>query len=182
MVLEHCAMLVGCVSSHLVTSTDWILMLLFIDYAKLQRKRDKIVGTNGEVPRIDLETLRASARAADMEKSQLRKTSRLHRSTEPTPPLDSGKSQQHHQGSFQLIPIMPAPTQESTSSVELDRGSQDSHQGMGPSSAHMMGPIPPPPWSTSVQSTTPAPRGYAPEQLQHQSFLRTSHMNDASPP
>ena len=177
MALGHCATLVGCVGSQFVTA-DWISTLHFIDYAKLQRKRDKMVGSNGEAPRIDLETLRASARAADMEKSQLRKTSRLHRSTEPTPPLDSGKtsSQQHHQGSFQLIPMMPTP-QES----ELDRASQDSHQGIPPGSAHMMGPIPPPPWSTSVQSTTPGARGYAPEQLQHQSFLRTSHLGDASP-
>lgn len=43
-----------------------------VDYAKLMRKRDK---NGGEGPRIDLETLRASARAIDTEKSSRNKGS-----------------------------------------------------------------------------------------------------------
>src|ERR1700720_4010771 len=39
------------------------------DYAKLMRKRDKQIAAEEQAPRIDMETLRASARAADLDKS-----------------------------------------------------------------------------------------------------------------
>jgi hypothetical protein len=155
-----------------------------LDYAKLQRKRDKMAGPNGEAPRIDLETLRASARAADMDKNQ-RKASRSQPS-EPTSPSEAGKPlpQQHHQGSFQLIPMMPPPQESAppptVAASEPNRAPSHPqqhpppHQGMP---QNMVGAIPPPPpWSTA-----PPQRGYAPEQLQHQSFLRTPHTSNNSP-
>ncbi|GLB40279.1 putative zinc finger binding to DNA consensus sequence [AT]GATA[AG] [Lyophyllum shimeji] len=156
-----------------------------LHYAKLQRKREKQAGPNGEAPRIDMETLRASARAADVgEKSSRSKHSaRSQPSNDPTSPNDTGKSlpQQHHQGSFQLVPMMPPET----SSAPTDSGRVSSqqpppqpHQGMQPSMS-----VPAPPWATSVPSSAPAARSYAPDQLQHQSFMRTSHQttNHTSP-
>ncbi|KAF8071798.1 hypothetical protein FPV67DRAFT_1747001 [Lyophyllum atratum] len=146
-----------------------------LHYAKLQRKRDKQAGPNGEAPRIDMETLRASARAADVaDKSHSRSkhNSRSQQSTEPTSPLETGKPlpQQHHQGSFQLAIMPPDPPSSASTDSGRVPSQQQPHQGMqSPMS------VPAPPWSNSVQSSTPAARGYAPDHLQHQSFMRTSH-------
>ncbi|KZP23853.1 GATA-domain-containing protein, partial [Athelia psychrophila] len=40
-----------------------------LHYAKLMRKREKQIATEGKAPRIDMETLRASARAAEHDKA-----------------------------------------------------------------------------------------------------------------
>ncbi|KAG6865786.1 hypothetical protein C0991_011778 [Blastosporella zonata] len=145
------------------------------DYAKLQRKRDKQAGSNGELPRIDMETLRASARAAeisDKSHSRSKNTSvRSRQSIEPTSPAETGKPlpQQHHQGSFQLVPMQDPPP--STHSEAPRPASQPQPQ---PQPQPTMG-APTPPWSTSVQQPPSTVRAYAPDQLQHQSFMRTSH-------
>ncbi|KAG6900832.1 hypothetical protein C0993_000151 [Termitomyces sp. T159_Od127] len=141
-----------------------------LHYAKLQRKREKQAGPNGEVARIDMETLRASARAAEIDKTQSRsKNGRSQQSNESTSPMESGKPlpQQHHQSSFQLVPMVI--TQE-TVSVPPPPPPPPPSQQQQPT----MGSAPTPPWQTSVQSPSTV-RAYAPDQLQHQSFMRTSH-------
>ncbi|KAH9481597.1 GATA zinc finger domain-containing protein 10 [Psilocybe cubensis] len=142
-----------------------------LHYAKLMRKRDKN-GANGEAPQIDMETLRASARAAEIDKPSRSKQaqSRSHPS-EPASPAEVKQQtpQQHHQSTFQLMNMM-APTTEQSSSTMSSESSRappppQSHNSMPPPS------LPPqPPWSTSS-----TPRLYAaPEHLQHQSFIRGS--------
>ncbi|KAG5647330.1 hypothetical protein DXG03_000398 [Asterophora parasitica] len=150
----------------------------------LQRKRDKMAGPDGEAPRIDMETLRASARAADIaDKSHSRpKHGSRSQQSAPTSPMETGKPlpQQHHQGSFQLVTMMPPEPSSSADPARVvqqqppPHGLQQQPGAMG---------VPAPPWTTSAQPSGPASRGYAPEQLQHQSFLRTSHQptNHTSP-
>ncbi|KAF5372778.1 hypothetical protein D9615_010134 [Tricholomella constricta] len=160
----------------------------YVDYAKLQRKRDKLAGPNGEAPRIDMETLRASARAADLaDKSHSRsKHSSRSQQSESISPMETGKPlpQQHHQGSFQLVAMMPPDASSSADSARAvpQQPQPQPHQTMQQQQPGSMA-APTPPWSTSVQPSAPAARGYAPEQLQHQSFMRTSHQttNHTSP-
>ncbi|KAG5338125.1 GATA zinc finger domain-containing protein 10 [Termitomyces sp. T112] len=137
-----------------------------LHYAKLQRKRDKQAGPNGEaLPRIDMETLRQSARAAEVDKTHSRsKNGRSHQPNESTSPMEPGtplqQQQQHHQGSFQLVPM--TVTQDPVSAPPPQQ--QQSNLGSAPT----------PPWQTSVQPPSTV-RAYAPDQHQHQSFMRTSH-------
>lgn len=142
-----------------------------IDYAKLMRKRDKQIATEGQAPRIDMETLRASARAAEAEKSHARAQAQGGPSTSKapggiTPPIGGGEqsqsqSQSHHQGSFQVVnmgPGGPSPSQ---------------HQPQ-------VGGVAPPPsnWSAHVGNGK-GRGGYPPppemqQQHSHSSFMRTS--------
>lgn len=145
------------------------------------RKRDK-AGPNGEPQHIDLETLRASARAAETadkaSRSNKQSSSRSHQ-PDSASPMDSVKqTPQHHQGSFQLVNMM-APDPNSTSSIptpqqpaaQLPPPPQQPQQSQPP-------PLPP----TSIQpsqtqwATAPPPgRMYAQnDHMQHQSFMRTS--------
>lgn len=142
-----------------------------LHYAKLMRKRDKANGNgNGDLPRIDLETLRASARAADVsDKTQPRKgVSRSNQSIEPASPMETGQPPQHHQGSFQLVSMLPQESAVSSESIHAP--TQPAHQNTAPPPGSLT--VPPPPWATSVAPTSG--RGYAPEHLQHQSFMRSS--------
>jgi len=146
------------------------------DYAKLMRKRDKAFGpAAADAPRIDMDTLRASARAADLsdkphgrssKQSASQSQSQPQQANETTSPTESGKQlPQHHQGSFQLVPVIPP-----SSNAPPPGSDMGSRQVMSaPNSAPM--PVPPPPWATPASS---GGRGYAPDQLQHQSFIRTS--------
>lgn len=149
-----------------------------LDYAKLQRKREKQAGPNGEVTRIDMETLRASARAAEIDKAQSRtKNGRSQQSNESTSPMEPGKPlpQQHHQGSFQLVPMVVAT--ETVSAPPPPPPPPPSQQQQQPT----MVSAPTPPWQASVQQQPPSTvRAYAPDQLQHQSFMRTSHHQTAN--
>ncbi|KAG6862460.1 hypothetical protein C0995_000006 [Termitomyces sp. Mi166 len=145
-----------------------------LHYAKLQRKREKQAGPNGEaLPRIDMETLRASARAAEVDKLTTRtKNGRSQQSNESTSPMEPGKPlpQQHHQSSFQLVPMVvtedpvPAPPPPPSQQQQSTLGS-----------------APTPPWQASVQQPPSTVRAYAPDQLQHQSFIRTSHQANHTP-
>ncbi|EKM78624.1 hypothetical protein AGABI1DRAFT_114240 [Agaricus bisporus var. burnettii JB137-S8] len=150
-----------------------------LHYAKLMRKRDKTDPT-GQTPRIDLETLRASARAAE---SSDKSRSKNKNAAEPSSPTDSkSSSQQHHQGSFQLMNVM---AQEPNSSSESNRTIPPPQASQPPPPVAQSAPstIPVPPWSTPVQHSQPPSsvagpppvhgRGY-PEHLQHQSFMRSS--------
>lgn len=148
------------------------------------RKRDKADPT-GQTPRIDLETLRASARAAESS-DKLRSK---HKSVpEPSSPADTKPNpQQHHQGSFQLMNVMaqesaPVPS-ESNRTIPPPQVTQAPPPVQPASSS-----LPVPPWATPQQSQPPPPasaptsshgRGYPPEHLQHQSFMRTSQHSSA---
>ena len=175
---------------HCVTLVAFVRTLFFIaydsyntlDYAKLMRKREKADPTG---PRIDLETLRASARAA--ESSDKSRSKHKNVVIESTSPADmKPDSQQNHQGSFQLISVMaqdpnPVPS-ESSRTIPPPQSAQAPPPPVqvAPSS------LPVPPWATSPQShpppsmSTPAHgRVYPPEHFQHQSFLRTSQHTSA---
>ncbi|KAJ7364207.1 hypothetical protein DFH08DRAFT_671349, partial [Mycena albidolilacea] len=65
-----------------------------LHYAKLMRKREKEAGANGTPAVIDMDTLRASARAEQGEKSSRKGAN----AAAPPPPT----TQAHHEGSFQL--------------------------------------------------------------------------------
>jgi hypothetical protein len=149
--------------------------VIFPDYAKLMRKRNKTHGPGEQAPRIGIETLRASARAADMaEKSQSRPKSTQMQVDQSTSPPEQSKqlSPQHHQGSFQLVSVMP-------SSGHADTGRGD--QAMAPPDNTTSMPTSVPPWSASTPSSSAGRRSFPPDQIQHQSFMRTSHSNDPSP-
>ncbi|KAJ7455312.1 hypothetical protein B0H11DRAFT_1926181 [Mycena galericulata] len=130
-----------------------------LDYAKLMRKREK---EHGGAP-IDMDTLRASARA-DMASKAAKGTPRSKNAPPalvlPAPAPGQGPGSDapppppqpaHHEGSFQLT-LGPAL---SPSEVQAQMHS-----------------APPPPVS-SGWATSGTQRAYAPEQLQHQSFMRT---------
>lgn len=157
------------------------------------RKRDK--SANGDAPQIDLETLRASARAADIADKATRSTkpsSRSHQQSEPASPMDT-KAQilQHHQSSFQLM--APPPSQEQQSSAmavdsnshnsnnngSSSSGSRSAPQPPPPQHAHqnsmsLPGGVPPPPWATPSSSTSRVYSHAQPDHLQPQSFMRSS--------
>ena len=141
------------------------------------RKRDKN-GANGEVPHIDLETLRASARAADIataEKAHSRKQGSRSHQSEPASPMNVVKQPpQHHEGSFQLVNMAPDPSS-STMSTDTSRVPPTLAQQQ-PSMAQT-GSAPQPPWSTtSVPPTAVGARTYAQpdHNIQQQSFMRSS--------
>jgi hypothetical protein len=156
------------------------------DYAKLMRKRDKtlVPGTN-DAPRIDMDTLRASARANEVMVDHQNRPSKPTSQSPPSQedgsmsPGDHGKrppqpTQQPHQGSFQVVSVMasgpgaPPPGSDISARVHGQPGV------LPPNGATVS--VPAPPW---VTTTVNGGRGYAPDQLQHQSFMRTS--NGASP-
>jgi hypothetical protein len=172
-------MLVDCVSLVPVLHCESEIYMPRSDYAKLMRKSNKIHGAGGDAPRIDMDTLRASARAADL--TDKPRSKRSQQSTEPTSPMDSTKPlpQQHHQGSFQVVTMIPQTV--SSNPPEPSRVSSQQHtlqQTMSQSSGSMS--VPPPPWATAVPP--PATRGYAPDQLQHQSFIRSSQHSAVTQP
>jgi hypothetical protein len=140
------------------------------------RKREKAHGSNGDVPRIDMDTLRASARAADLadkthSRSSKQQASQSNHMSDSSSPVEHAKQPpQHHQGSFQLVPMMTSgPT------VPPEAGPiqvQQAQQVMAPPNSASMT-VPPSPWATPAPPVSGG-RGYAPDQLQHQSFMRTS--------
>jgi hypothetical protein len=135
------------------------------------RKRDKQIAAEGQAPRIDMETLRASARAADLDKlharSQAQGSSSQTTQVQPpgtsTPPIDPG-NQSHHQGSFQVVNMGPGSSAGPNTSVPTPHA----HQMVAPPNDGAVTPAPPPSWA--------GPRV--------QSFMRTSQhsgSSDASP-
>ena len=147
-----------------------------LDYAKLMRKRDKN-GANGEVPHIDLETLRASARAADIataEKAHSRKQGSRSHQSEPASPMNAVKQQppQHHEGSFQLVNMAPDPSS-STMSSDTSRVPPPTLAQQQPSMTQSSSA----PWSTNAVPPPTATRTYAQpdhNNIQQQSFMRSS--------
>ncbi|KAG6828618.1 hypothetical protein H0H92_007263 [Tricholoma furcatifolium] len=141
------------------------------------RKRDKQAGSNGELPPIDMETLRASARAAEVSENKSRSKGRSQQSMEQASPNEPGKPlpQTHHQSSFQLVPIVVAQEPPSTTPVEPNRAPPP------PPPQSAMAGAPTSPWPpTSIPPPSNA-RYAAPDQLQHQSFMRTSQPTDHTP-
>lgn len=120
------------------------------------RKREKEAGANGTPAAIDMDTLRASARAEQGEKSSRKGGSAAQHHPPPAAPEEAQDAaappppttQAHHEGSFQLTLATLSPS-------ELQ--------------AQMHAQPPPPPVTSAWAST----RTFAPDQLQHQSFLRT---------
>ena len=140
------------------------------------RKRDKN-GANGEVPHIDLETLRASARAADIataEKAHSRKQGPRSHQSEPASPMNVVKQPpQHHEGSFQLVNMAPDPSS-STMSTDTSRVPPTLAQqqpSMTQSSSA--------PWSTTAVPPTAARTYTQPDHnnIQQQSFMRSSQQH-----
>lgn len=132
------------------------------------RKREKEHNGSGTAPQIDMDTLRASARADMAQKSAGKSLTRKHAATPapaPAPPQQQDPPPPppvaaHYEGSFQLT----SATALSPSEVQAQM-------------AHA--PHPPP---TTAWAGSGAQRAYAPEQLQHQSFMRTPQIvGQASP-
>ncbi|KAF4571267.1 hypothetical protein EYR40_007731 [Pleurotus pulmonarius] len=148
-----------------------------LHYAKLMRKREKQHGNNPDAPRIDMETLRASARAADIggEKQSSRPSKQHGNQSNENESGDSKHQsggaqphqQPHHQGSFQVMQV----TTPTDMAVRMQTDHVAAQSLPTPASATTL--PPPPPWATSTSSS----RGYPLQdqmQHQHQSFLRTS--------
>ncbi|EGO25060.1 GATA-4/5/6 transcription factor [Serpula lacrymans var. lacrymans S7.9] len=156
-----------------------------LHYAKLVRKRDKAIGADGQAARIDMETLRASARASELAGDKSRAQNQTNASTTAAstattePETKQAMPLSHHQGSFQVIPI----GQTNGSSTGNSQPSHQHHQHHASHHHHQQNispahdatlPVPPPPpWTVSTPAG--ANRNYASDQLQHQSFMRTSH-------
>lgn len=165
------------------------------------RKRDK--NSNGDAPHIDLETLRASARAADIADKSSRSNkpsgaSRTYLPSEPASPMDAKQQiPQHHQSSFQLM--APPPAQEQSSAMAVDSNGNNNSNSNGSRNvapppqqpqqqqhthqsnlALPTGVPPPPPWATPAQSNARV-YGHAPtDHLQPQSFMRSSQQHAPS--
>jgi hypothetical protein len=128
-----------------------------LHYAKLMRKQSKLsANSNGEPPpKIDLDTLKASTKAAETEKGGKPDESN---SVPSGPP-------QHHQGSFQVISVV-SPIEAQGSPASDPSRLPAHHQTILPPPANSA--PPPPPWAANVT------RPYAPsDQFQSQSFMRT---------
>lgn len=167
------AMLVVCVC---LSALSPALYLLFLDYAKLVRKHIQLAEPGAPPPQIDMETLRASARAADQEKSNARaKQMRAH---DHVLPLHDTKvlPQEHHQGSFQIITTVPAdppPPLEGMNHIQPQSQVQPPTQ-QSPLNSNGISPVP---WGghQSQPQASNGLRGYPnSDQVQHQSFMRSS--------
>ena len=138
------------------------------DYAKLIRKRDKQLGADGQPIRIDLETLRASTRAAgDKENSQQQATAQKS-SNEVSPPSHSHSHSQSHTPGTQSVSASPT-------TVTMSKPSTHSSHPHPPTSAASSGPysysslpssagagtgsIPPPQSALSSGRVEPMPAG-----------------------
>jgi len=102
------------------------MMMMMIDYAKLVRKRIQISGGDNALGEVDMETLRASARAAEHAKHQHSVFKAQNgivegRSNAPTAaavvPVQKKKkmSQEEHESMFQVVLPPPTPTSATTS-------------------------------------------------------------------
>lgn len=119
-----------------------------LHYAKLMRKRMQLTAPGAPVPPIDLETLRASARAADQEKAKIKAS--LSAEEAPSPMDTSGSSKplpaptpQHHQSTFQVVNMVGHPEPSPVPSASGAPGQQ-----LSPSSASGV-PAPSSPWSSN---------------------------------
>ncbi|KAH7868397.1 uncharacterized protein C8R40DRAFT_842459 [Lentinula edodes] len=134
-----------------------------LHYAKLMRKQAKL--QNGEPPpKIDLDTLKASTKAAEAERNA--------KADENTAP---GSTPQHHQGSFQVMSVMsPVEAQNSPTTSSDPNRLPAHHQTIlpPPTGSGSMHP-PPPPWAAAN-----IPRAFTPsDQFQSQSFIRTNQVS-----
>ncbi|KAF8905062.1 hypothetical protein CPB84DRAFT_636067 [Gymnopilus junonius] len=149
-----------------------------LHYAKLVRKRDK---NGGDAPHIDLETLRASARAADIaEKAAKSKQASRSQQSEPNSPSDIKQQtpQQHHQSTFQLVNVIAPGPDQNASTLPSDPNRAPPPPPQAHSSVHTTA-IPPPPWATPAAPASS--RVYSStDHLQHQSFMRSSQHNAPS--
>lgn len=131
------------------------------------RKQAKLSGNQGGevLPKIDMETLKASTKAAEAEKGIVKADA------ENSVPSTSAPPPQHHQGSFQVMSIVsPIDGQGSTTATPSDPTRLPAHhQTILPPPANAAMHPPPPPWVT---------RTYTPsDQFQSQSFMRTNQIS-----
>ncbi|KAI5892900.1 uncharacterized protein SCHCODRAFT_02627445 [Schizophyllum commune H4-8] len=159
-----------------------------LHYAKLMRKRSKL--NNGEAPHIDLETLRASARAADVSDKFARpKTASKQAREEKEKEAEALKN---HQSSFQVplsgptqVGLSPtqAPMSVSQGPLSASQGSQGSVHSpqvtLNPPPPPLMVPeerrdsrdgerdrmVPPPPGSSASSQGSPVMARYGEKQL-----------------
>ncbi|KAJ8503403.1 hypothetical protein ONZ45_g10896 [Pleurotus djamor] len=158
-----------------------------LHYAKLMRKREKQHGNNPDAPRIDMETLRASARAADADKQASRSEKRNSQgegdsgdTSKPQNPNSTGSGNGGHQGSFQVMQV--STSNELGGRMQGDHVSSAHQQQSSlptPATASNNHP-PPPPWETSSSASAPA-RAYPLQDITHQSFLRSTEHANGSP-
>ncbi|KAJ3785384.1 hypothetical protein GGU10DRAFT_434588 [Lentinula aff. detonsa] len=129
-----------------------------LHYAKLMRKQAKL--QNGEPPpKIDLDTLKASTKAAEAERNA--------KADENSAP---GSTPQHHQGSFQIMSVMSPVETQSSSTASSDPSRLPAHHQTilpPPTGSGTMHP-PPPPWAAAN-----GPRAFTPsDQFQSLASLR----------
>ncbi|KAJ7592908.1 hypothetical protein C8J56DRAFT_1002894 [Mycena floridula] len=140
-----------------------------LHYAKLMRKRMQL-NPGAPAPHIDMDTLRASARAADQEKnnSSNNRAKQTFVSEDVTSPMDKpAPLQQHHQGSFQVV-NMTGPSPNSASPVQQMSPALSSASNPAAAPASWPSAAAPPPGNSSRSFNRKSS-----DQLQHQSFLRT---------
>jgi hypothetical protein len=160
-----------------------------IDYAKLMRKQSKqSASQNGEPPpKIDMDMLKASTRAAEAEKNAAGGGKSI--SDENTAPDGMGGAN-HHQGSFHVSVLSPAeaqgqgsPTMATPTSASDPSRLPAHHQTiLPPPPANGSGSMhpPPPPWAANVtRNFAAAAAPPPPDPFSSQSFMRT--VNHISP-
>ncbi|CAK5269330.1 unnamed protein product [Mycena citricolor] len=140
-----------------------------LHYAKMLRKREKehqAAGNNGEVPKIDMEALRASAKADLAEKSARKSAQQSQTPAEKT--QMPAPSHSHHEGTFQVTfsTIGPADVQ-----------AQLNGRANGSVKAEQAGPPPGPaaaaaPMMTTTTTSWATARNYTPDQ--QPSFIRAN--------
>jgi len=118
------------------------------------RKRDKQIAAEGQAPRIDMETLRASARAADLDKAHSRSQASSSQALQvqppnaTTPPLDPN-NQLHHQSSFQVVNMVGPGTSGIPNAPPV---ASHPHPAIAPPSDPTAATVPPPWIGPGVQS------------------------------
>jgi len=106
--------------------------MVMIDYAKLVRKRIQISGGDNALGEVDMETLRASARAAEHAKHQhsvfkaqngiVEGRSNATTAAAAVVPVQKKKkmSQEEHESMFQVVLPPPTPTSATTSGAGME--------------------------------------------------------------
>ena len=129
-------------------------LICLTDYAKLMRKHNKT--GNGEIPQIDLETLRASTRAADIAEKGRNTSSKQAESSSSTSSKANNKIQQNSSDTNAEAgtpgTTTPAPSQTHQGSFQLVNMMQEHHPTQNHGHAH-----PPNPSSSSSNVPTPMP-------------------------
>ena len=157
------------------------------------RKRDKTIASNGQAPKVDLETLRAATRAAgggngngdrdgpSRQKTQTSQNSASHSQQGDAMQEDDMGATGSNSNPPRQPPLAPPPQQAPQSNMVSHYGYQDAEMSVVHPHAHpqQSPPAMPPPASSSwATSMTSAQRGYAPPESS--SFVRASHARSSA--